>query len=60
MLADRFGEVPSEWKTAINRLDDPALLSQLTRAVLKVKSFHEYACLLAGQDKGLNNSDSNM
>lgn len=46
MLSARFGEVPIAWQTTITQLADPEVISQLTVAVLKVKSPMEYNSLL--------------
>lgn len=42
MLEDRFGAIPDSWKTAIAEITDDQVLSQLTRAILKVNSAGEY------------------
>lgn len=42
MLEDRFGDIPASWKTVISEITDDQILSQLTRAILKVNSAGEY------------------
>lgn len=46
MLADRFGQVPSSWKEAIDHLADAAVIGNLTRSVYKAQGMDEYARLL--------------
>lgn len=46
MLADRFNEIPAEWTQIIDRLEDPQIISQLTRAIYKVNSSREFEELL--------------
>ena len=51
MLGDRFGAVPMSWQEKIADLDTPDIVSQLTRAVWKVKSADEFGLLLSVNGK---------
>ncbi|MBD5553148.1 MAG: hypothetical protein HDQ44_02315 [Desulfovibrio sp.] len=46
MLALKFGGIPAEWQNAVDKLNDPEQISDLTIAILKVQSQAEYGKLL--------------
>ena len=46
MLADRFGEIPASWEMRISDLNEPEILTKLTRSVYRVDSPDEFAELL--------------